>query len=179
DRDSVASPRARHQNGFAIQESRVRVGASLEKPFDDRGVAVDAGQVEGRGTGVVRGIRACTRTNQEIDGVEVVEMNGPVERGGAVALGGVDVDVLSQQPGDTFEILALDRLYQPQVTIGGDSGGERQHDNPRARQRPHDDTRRFFLPFYLLIPNLNAREHPIVEPPRTVADPIEVNAQLV
>ena len=93
----IAGSRAVHEHGFAVQEFRVWIGFCGEEFLNHRGVPVGARQVERRYAEIVGGVRMGARAQQKIRGCGVIVVNGPVKRGRAITLGGVEIDAGLQQ----------------------------------------------------------------------------------
>ena len=87
----------RHERGLAFFGGAVGVGAGLQQAFDDRGVAVLAGQRQRRDV-VARGrVDVRARAEQQIRDLEVVRCTAQCERRGAIGGGGIHVGLLGQQ----------------------------------------------------------------------------------
>ena len=98
DRPRIAVARRQHQHRLAVGEALLRVGAGLEKPFDHRHVAVQRRHRERRERFAVGRVDLRAGGDEQAGGLEVVAIDGPVERRRAVDLRCVDVGVLLQQP---------------------------------------------------------------------------------
>ena len=99
DRAGMTGARRRHQRGLAVRSRRIRIRAGLQQPLDDRRAAVLARQRQRRHPIAIRGGHVRASANQDIDRLEIVTMGRPVERGGAIGLWPVHIDVLLQQRG--------------------------------------------------------------------------------
>ena len=73
----AAGVRRDHQRRQAARLSGVWVGPGREQLLDHRRVRVLAGLRQARDAVIVRRVHACAGAEQEVDGLEIVEMNGP------------------------------------------------------------------------------------------------------
>ena len=84
-------------SGVDVVERVVRIGAGLHQLADDVRVAVFRGERERRNPVVVPDVDLRAGADELRDGVRVLRVSGPVQRGGAVGLSGIDVGLLRQQ----------------------------------------------------------------------------------
>ena len=123
-RAGVTGARAGHQHRLAVHERRVRIGACREEPLDHCRAAIRAGELERCRAEIVRDVRTCTGSNQDIGHRQVVTMRRPVERRRPVALRRVHVKAgraRLQQLAHRFDVFVFDRLDQPRVASRRDA----------------------------------------------------------
>ena len=89
------------------------IGARRQQPLDHRRAAVRARQVQRRGADVVGRVGTGARANQQIRDGEIIDMRGPVQRGGAIPLRRIHVGALFEQRPHGLDVLASHRLDQP------------------------------------------------------------------
>ena len=107
----VAGARGCHQYGFAVGGGQgFGVRAGLEKRLDHGGVADRRRFGKRCGAVAVGDRRVGSRAKQQVDGVEIVPMGGPVESRGSVRLSRIHVHVLSYQRADSVHVAMLDRI---------------------------------------------------------------------
>ena len=93
--------RGHHQSRVAgFRKRGIGVGSGLEERLDHCRVAVNAGEEQRRGSRTVRGRDLRARANQQVGGLQVVGLHGPMQRGRAVDLRRVDVSLLLHQAPD-------------------------------------------------------------------------------
>ena len=97
DRFGIAIARGIHQQRLAIRPALSGVGARVQQPVDDRGIAVQRSHGHRRHALAIPGIHGGARANQQIRGLEVVAVDRPMQRGGAIDLRRLHVGLLLQQ----------------------------------------------------------------------------------
>ena len=97
DGNRVPVARGEHHHHLAVGKALVRIGAGFQQLFDDRRVAIKRCHRERREALPVGGVHLRAGGDEEIGALEVVAIDGPVQRGRAVGLRGVDVGVLLEQ----------------------------------------------------------------------------------
>ena len=133
-RDRFHPPGARrgHERSFTLRRHRVGVGPRLQKLFDNRGIAVRAGHEQRRDAVPVRDFDIRAGSNQQIHGVNVVALGGPLQRRRAVHIGRVDVGTIAQQRAYGSCVVPPGRVHQREIS------------DARAQARPceqHDRAR--------------------------------------
>jgi hypothetical protein len=79
---AVSPARAgRHEHRLAFAERGIRVAAGIEQRLEHRGVADRRGFVQRRHAEAVHGVRVGALGEQPFDGVEIVAIRRPVQRG--------------------------------------------------------------------------------------------------
>ena len=94
----------------------------VDQRSDHRGAAVQTCQRQRSDAIVIGGVYVRTGGEQEVGGFQIVPMGGPMERGGSVALGGVDVGVLLEEGRDGFGVLGFYGVDQAEVGCWGCGG---------------------------------------------------------
>ncbi len=113
-----ADARRHHQRGLAREQGEVGVGLGLEQAADDGFVGVRAGGPQRRGAEVVRHVHLGARANQLVHHPEVVAIARPVQRGGTIAFGRVDVGALLEEPRQLVVIDGLRCLAERRAHLG-------------------------------------------------------------
>ena len=91
-RVGLPGARRHHQRGVARRrQPRIRVGAGLEQPVEHRCTAVDGSELKRRHGLAGSRRHAGPGSEQQVHGLEVVPLHGPVERRRAVNLREIDV----------------------------------------------------------------------------------------
>ena len=104
-----------HQRRLAFGAGRVRIGAGLQKLFDHRRVAVDAGQIERRDAVAIRRFDVGAGAKQAVGEVRVVLTDGPVQRRRAVGFRSVDVERCCSKCLDGGLVAGLDGFARPRI----------------------------------------------------------------
>ena len=104
-----------------------RVCSGLQQPIDDRRPRVRTGEGQGRRAIAVGGIDVRSRVQEAASHGEIVVVDGPVQRGRPVGLGGVDRISGRNQPVDGFAIGGARSFGQPRIGRRGFQRGRRKH----------------------------------------------------
>ena len=123
-----------HQGGRTVRVRGVGAGPGVEHRLDHGRVAVLAGDQQRRDGADARGrFRARARRNEQRGDVEIVVERRPVQRRHAIALSGVDVDLLLQQGPDRLRVALLRRVGEPDIsTSRGNHGRQAAGDEQRS-----------------------------------------------
>ncbi len=114
---------------------RVRVGAGLQQPLHHRGAGVERRESERSDAALVGGVHLGASSNEQVGDGHIVAVRGPVERGRAVRLGDVDVDLLLDQPPYRVGVNAAHGINQAGVGRGAvedDACQGTDHASPRS-----------------------------------------------
>ena len=139
-RRHVARAGRHHQGRLPPRQSLVRIRASLQEAFHDRGVAIHARQRE-RGRALFIGhLGIGARLKQQIGQGGVGPIHRPVKRRRPIRLRGVHVGLLREQGADGGRVPPHDRVGY--LTTGGAQGrhrlqGQQQHDGTISKQVSH------------------------------------------
>jgi hypothetical protein len=101
-------PRRGHERCLAQLEGGIRIGARRQEARDHRRGRVHGGQPQGRRPELIGSVDLGARRNQQVRGVEIVAVGGPVKRRGAVALPQVGVRTGVEQRPDRLDLPGLD-----------------------------------------------------------------------
>ena len=119
-------------------QRRVRIGAGIEKPLDDGGVAVGAGERQRRHAVAVRRAHIGAGREQPVHEIEIVVIRRPVQRRRAVRLRRVDVGALRRAAGEWRR----DPIRCTAAASGAPSRPARQHDGAAAPSTTQPDQQR-------------------------------------
>ena len=92
-----AGPRGGHQRCLAAGKRRVGIGARLQQQVNDRGIAVGAGQRQGRDAVATGRLHVGAGFHQQLGHFAIVVIRRPVQRGHAVDLRRVHIGALLDQ----------------------------------------------------------------------------------
>ena len=120
----VARERGGHEGRFTLgPERRVDVRACLEQPGDDRRVPVLGGQHQRRYAVIVGRVDVAAGADEKVDGLDVVPVRRPLERGRPVALGHADICLRPHQRAERRPVLLLGRRDDATIRFGRPASG--------------------------------------------------------
>ena len=118
-----------HDRRLAVPSRRAGIAAGGQQPIDERRIAIGRRQRHRRLAVFIGGVCAGAGIKQRFRHAPFAEMHRPRERGGAVGLRRIHVDLCPQQRRKLFVVAALDGFEQAQVELLGVERGQR---HPRA-----------------------------------------------
>ena len=117
----VARAGCRHQGRLALRQGAVGVGAGVEQGLDHAGTPRHGRERQRPDAVAVAGVGDGARREEQPGRLDVAGVGGPVERGGAVGLGRVDIGPGIDEGAHARRVTGLDRIDERHVRGSGEN----------------------------------------------------------
>jgi hypothetical protein len=130
-------PRRQHQHRLTVGPALLDVGAALDELVDHRHIAVQAGHRQRRHAFAIRGVDFDAGANQQVGGVKVVAIHGPMKCRRSIDLRRVHVG-LALQKRSQRRLVAFHDGIGDLARSGG--GGQVRGRGKHERRRGHEES---------------------------------------